>query len=1067
MTIQQVEWIPEERRAPSPYNFVPLPLRPGGGKSAIVLPAPDVQEITHALYATGGDEAHRRYSGALDYTLTTLTPLFVRGTAPLDELGADGDVRDRPNFFQPTGIPTIPGSSLRGMTRALVELLSWSKLDQVSDARLFFRDFFNVDASYLQHMLDRSQGLPRPNSRPGVLSRINPATGRMHRQTVFRAAATVRHEDTEYTWVRIHEDDARRGMGKDARGFDRLSRMLDPMNPERSNRDYRWMQQRIRFRVDTAQPVGYFLQVRDIVPLDDRGRPLAGLPAIGEPVDVESPPSTEPEPVSEVVAGEGVEPAAALAEQLESSLTSQDAEPVPEDAGTESGVVASTAEEQRAVAVDTPPATEAAAPAPSPFSEGEWRDGWLVCSGPISSRRRERDGSFSVTGKRRHWIVPDPAEDAPVTALDLDDEIRYLEEGGLTPDVDSRLHFEAAEGQRRRRGRDRDGGDADGRDGDDGGDRGSREFRLFQWRDDRAYWRQPIPCFFIQETRPDAATGAPVTRNYFGHTPMFRYPYQHSIRDAFPPELFDRSTVDLTDAIFGRARAAGAAAGRVYFEDAPLMGNEPARSATLPVRIAKVLSTPKPTSFQLYLTQDAVAERALKDWDKPEDQVLARGHKIYWHRPGPVDEEGHHTADWQATDLRAVQRSPKQYTRISPVRAGRDFHGRLRFENLSAIELGALMAALDLPQGCAHRLGMGKPLGLGSVQVTLTQLRLDDRTNRYRALDHLAAEHLAGDALNGRAAAFKDTFAAWALAALRAAGDEGAGGATAAELWNHPRLKELRTMLDFEHAPDPSKTYTPNMGPEFTRVFRRRAVLPAAGRVIDPGQPPPVAPRVPYGAGAPRGDRPGGPPRDRPPFEARGPRPAGPPFGDRGARPASPPPFGERGPRPEPAPFDFAGPPAAREERRGGDRAFGRRDDARREENRPARRDDRTRARDDDHDREWTPEDRSPRRDDRSRRPERGRDDRAPRQERWSFGEDTTPGGGGSLFDLMGRTVEAEVARLDLVKGQVQLTIAQDGQRYTSTMPRRGAAASWKAGERVAVRVKAVRFDGTMDVDPA
>ena len=67
----------------------------------------------------------------------------------------------------------------------------------------------------------------------------------------------------------------------------------------------------------------------------------------------------------------------------------------------------------------------------------------------------------------------------------------------------------------------------------------------------------------------------------------------------------------------------------------------------------------------------------------------------------------------------------------------------------------------------------------------------------------------------------------------------------------------------------------------------------------------------------------------------------------------------------------------------------------------------------------------------------------------------------------MGRTVEAEVARLDLVKGQVQLTIAQDGQRYTSTMPRRGAAASWKAGERVAVRVKAVRFDGTMDVDPA
>jgi hypothetical protein len=64
------------------------------------------------------------------------------------------------------------------------------------------------------------------------------------------------------------------------------------------------------------------------------------------------------------------------------------------------------------------------------------------------------------------------------------------------------------------------------------------------------------------------------------------------------------------------------------------------------------------------------------------------------------------------------------------VKAGITFSGRVRFNNLTNLELGALLEALQLPSGCSHRLGMGRPLGLGSVRIT-SRLRLVDRAARY------------------------------------------------------------------------------------------------------------------------------------------------------------------------------------------------------------------------------------------------------------------------------------------------------------------------------------------------
>ena len=101
------------------------------------------------------------------------------------------------------------------------------------------------------------------------------------------------------------------------------------------------------------------------------------------------------------------------------------------------------------------------------------------------------------------------------------------------------------------------------------------------------------------------------------------------------------------------------------------------------------------------------------------DLTASRGHKLYWHqwdetRPlGLVKEPNNHDAF--LADLESDKPDDSQYAIIRPVRAGVVFTGRARFENLTGIELGVLLAALSLPEGCMHKLGMAKPLGLGSV----------------------------------------------------------------------------------------------------------------------------------------------------------------------------------------------------------------------------------------------------------------------------------------------------------------------------------------------------------------
>ena len=224
---------------------------------------------------------------------------------------------------------------------------------------------------------------------------------------------------------------------------------------------------------------------------------------------------------------------------------------------------------------------------------------------------------------------------------------------------------------------------------------------------------------------------------FFGNTMMFRLPYDYTPLDMVPEWLREDARPDITESIFGfvsKDQAGKGYASRVFFTDAETSHPEPWLTED-PIA-PKVLSTPKPTTFQHYLVQTNPDDRAhLWHWgNKPVKETVIRGNKLYWH----VSSKGELNRRKFEAEPERVKKYPKQYTRIKPVKEGVTFTFRVHFENLRDWELGALLWALKLPladdREYRHKLGMAKPLGLGTVHITVDEVHFSDRKMRYQQL---------------------------------------------------------------------------------------------------------------------------------------------------------------------------------------------------------------------------------------------------------------------------------------------------------------------------------------------
>ncbi|MCH8555007.1 MAG: TIGR03986 family CRISPR-associated RAMP protein [Schleiferiaceae bacterium] len=124
-------------KAKAPYNFVPV-------SDKVYLPD-WAEHVAHDLPFEDGE------SGYIDLTITAESPLFVGGKSNRENTS---DALDFPRDAQ--GNIFIPGTSIKGMTRNVLEILSFGKMKGVSKVKNHVRDFRNKE---LYKLLDKMRDI--------------------------------------------------------------------------------------------------------------------------------------------------------------------------------------------------------------------------------------------------------------------------------------------------------------------------------------------------------------------------------------------------------------------------------------------------------------------------------------------------------------------------------------------------------------------------------------------------------------------------------------------------------------------------------------------------------------------------------------------------------------------------------------------------------------------------------------------------------------------------------------------------------------------------------------------
>lgn len=609
-------------------------------------------------------------NGYLTLNITTQTPLYIRDTMTPDDMKEEARVAEEnkkkntkfkyinPNFFSPGGKIRIPGSSLRGLIRTLVEIAGFAKLSFYEKNRKYhFRAFADKSIDLRE---DYSKKMKGDNEKASYSKELK--AGYLIKEGLqYRVIPAKRINGRQF--FRVEED-----IAKEARIINERMSYERYTNHYDDNSNYKMDFKEIKFLESSID--------KDII--------------------------TKVFPGNTDVTG-------AL-------------------------------------------------------------KGKMVCSGWMRGSKKR-----NPRGKHKHWVVG-PAEENAVLELEEGVMENYKNDG----DRDSQANL----------------------------------LRYFNENPPR----KMIPCFYIE------SKGKVIS---FGHTGFFRLAYSQKLSNLVPAQMNDTGLIDIAEAIFGKESDFP---GRVFFEDAHLKAGQ--KDVLADETIIKILGKPSPTTFQHYLVQAANEiwpERqnyhGIKNYNTKGSRL--RGNKLYWHKSNNPE-------NWQENELafheehfekllkenhlkkedfgealklerrkffvnlkklqpkakqamlNAVGRYETQHTKVKYVNTGKSFSGRIRFENLTNVELGALLFALKLRDGCFHKMGMGKPLGLGSIQISC-ELHISQRLKRYT--DLFAEWEQTVDNTANPTKLIKD-FEQYVLKQL--------GRIDINSLWDTIRLKELNTMLDYK-----------------------------------------------------------------------------------------------------------------------------------------------------------------------------------------------------------------------------------------------------------------------------
>ena len=206
------------------------------------------------------------------------------------------------------------------------------------------------------------------------------------------------------------------------------------------------------------------------------------------------------------------------------------------------------------------------------------------------------------------------------------------------------------------------------------------------------------PVFYIQRNG----------HTYFGMSLFLRIGYSHTLSEGLPGPQTERcigsTPLDYIHAVLGFAEDKGSYRSRVSFGDFAAQG-DPRESA--PVRT--ILGQPKPSWYTGYVVNGEHYNA---------DEFYLRGFKLYWLKDAkaPPVPEG----------------KERVGSALRPLPAGTVFRGVIRYKNLHEDELGLLLWALRLEEGCYQSIGMGKPYGFGRMKLTIDSLREYDMKALYK-----------------------------------------------------------------------------------------------------------------------------------------------------------------------------------------------------------------------------------------------------------------------------------------------------------------------------------------------
>lgn len=229
--------------------------------------------------------------------------------------------------------------------------------------------------------------------------------------------------------------------------------------------------------------------------------------------------------------------------------------------------------------------------------------------------------------------------------------------------------------------------------------------------------------------------------------------------------------------------------GSLIFKEGHYRNYEPFEAALL---------TPHPSCLPHYLKQESERITHTNSANKVEtlvhylkcDSPKLRGRKFYWHRK------------FQKQPLDELNGNTNIISKLHPiVDASGDFE--ITVDRVSKEELGAIIMAIDLPKGCAHKLGSGKSLGMGSVRLEIKQFDVQEVSKKYESLEDrlnsfgkLQQEKFDSSKLTE----YTDCFKSYVLTKLGEPSDD------PSYYYEQKEINNLFKMLDYKNKPSNSKT---------------------------------------------------------------------------------------------------------------------------------------------------------------------------------------------------------------------------------------------------------------------